>query len=105
MLSFFVGLIGVLIALIGWFGFESVIALIVGTALYIVETIIEWKNLNQGARVIDVVIFVIGAIIALIVKTPFYIGGMIALNIYSGITTLFSIPMIITQIKMFFKLK
>ena len=42
MLSFFIGLIGVLIALIGWFGFGSVIALIVGTALYIVETIIEW---------------------------------------------------------------
>jgi hypothetical protein len=105
MLSFFIGLIGVLIALIGWFGFGSVIALIVGTALYIVETIIEWKTLNPGAKVVDLVIFIIGAVIALIVKNPFYIGGMIALNIYSGVMALFSIPMIVTQLKMFFKLK
>ena len=105
MLSFFIGLIGVLIALIGWFGFNSLVLLIAGTLLYIVETIIEWKHLNRGSKVIDIVIFIIGAIIALIVKTPFYIGGMIAINIYSGVTALFSIPMIITQLKMFFRLK
>jgi len=105
MLSFFIGLIGVLIALIGWFGFNSLVLLIAGTLLYIVETIIEWKHLNHGSKVIDIVIFIIGAIIALIVKTPFYIGGMIAINIYSGVMALFSIPMIITQLKMFFRLK
>lgn len=105
MLSFFIGLIGVLVALIGWFGFDSLVALIVGTLLYVVETIIEWKNLNRGSKVIDIVVFIIGAIIALIVKNPFYIGGMIAINIYSGVTVAFSIPMIFTQLKMFFRLK
>ena len=103
MLSFFIGLIGSLIALIGWFAFDSIIALIIGVLLYVIETIIEWRNLNTGAKIVDIIIFIIGSIVALFIETPFYIGGMIAIAIYSGIMALLSLPMIIQQLKFVFR--
>ena len=103
MFSFFMGLIGSLIALIGWFAFDSIIALIIGVLLYVIETIIEWRNLNTGAKIVDIIIFIIGSIVALLIETPFYIGGMIAIAIYSGIMALLSLPMIIQQLKFVFR--
>ena len=97
-----IGLIGSVVALVGWFGFHSVITLIIGTVIYIIETIIEWKELNMGAKLFDILLFVIGSIIALIVKTPFYIGGMIAIAIYSAIISIITLPTIIKRTKEFF---
>ena len=103
MLSFFLGLFGVILSFVGWFGFKSFTMLLVGSLFYIIETIMEWKSLNIGAKFVDLIIFIIGSIVALIVKTPFYIGGMIAINIYSGIMVLFSLPMIVEQLKFILK--
>ena len=103
MVSFFIGLIGSVIALVGWFAFDSIISLIIGVSLYVIETIIEWKNLNTGAKVVDIIVFIIGSIIALFIKTPFYIGGMIAIAIYSGVLALFSLPTIIQQLRAVFR--
>lgn len=87
-MKFLIGFLGVLIALVGWFGFESLALLVLGTVFYIIETIIEWKYLNAGAKVVDVIIFGIGCAVALVLKTPFYVGGMIAINCYSAIVVL-----------------
>lgn len=97
-MSFIIGLVGVLIALIGWFVYESLPALIIGTVFYIIETVIERKKLNAGSKIIDVIIFVIGLVVALFIDEPLYVGGMVALNIYSAIMTAFSIPMFISGI-------
>lgn len=104
MISFLIVLIvlvGPIIALVGWFAFDSVIALIIGVLLYVIETIIEWRNLNTGAKFTDIIIFIIGSIVALFIETPFYIGGMIAIALYSGVMALFSLFMIIQQLKRF----
>jgi hypothetical protein len=45
----------------------------------------ERKNLTPGAKMTDFVIFGIGAVVGFIIKQPFYITGMIAINIYSGL--------------------
>ena len=92
------GIVGSLIALIGWFVFHSLPMLIVGTVCYIIETLLEWKSLNTGAKCVDVFIFGIGALIALFVKAPFYIGGMIALNCYSAFVSVISLPGLIMSI-------
>ena len=102
MFSFLLGLVGVLIAFIGWFGFGSIALLVIGTVFYIVETILESNNLNGGARLLDIIIFIIGSIVAIVLKMPFYIGGLLAINFYSALITLLSIPMCIGEVKMFF---
>lgn len=79
------GLLGAIVGLVGWFGFKSVLLLVIGTVFYLIETIIEWKNLNAGAKMTDVIIIIIGCIIGLFIKTPWYVCGMIAINIYSAI--------------------
>ena len=91
MISFAVGLIGAIVALVGWFGFHSLEALIIGTLFYVVESLIEWKKLNTNAKLLDLFVIIIGCVIALALKTPFYIGGMLAINIYSGITVILSL--------------
>lgn len=101
MFSFLIGLIGVLTALIGWFSYKSVTLLFVGTVLYLVETLLEWKELNANAKKLDVILFVIGSIVALFIGQPFYIGGMLVLNFHSAIMILISLPLIIKQITMF----
>lgn len=85
MLSMLIGVIGAIIGLVGYFYFQSVPLLVIGTGLYIVETLMEWKNLNPNSKVIDVVIFIVGGLIGMKLKVPFYVGGMIAINIYSAL--------------------
>lgn len=76
-------------ALIGWFGFKSVTLLIIGTGIYVIDTILRWQDLNAGAKLLDWSIFAVGCIVASFLKIPFYIGGMFAINCYSF---LLSIP-------------
>lgn len=100
MFSYFLGLIGSIIALVGWFGFHSLPTLIIGTICYFIETIIEWNELNSGAKAIDVIVFGIGCIIGAFIKSvPFYIVGLIAINIWSIIMSLITLPGIIAEIK------
>lgn len=95
-----IGLAGAVTALIGWFGFHSVIALFIGTALYIVETIIEWRNLNSNAKILDIVIFAIGSIVAVsFTSAQWYIGGMVAIAIYNLIISIIGF---VTMPKSFF---
>ena len=98
MISFAIGLIGALVALIGWFGFHSLFALIIGTALYVLETLMEIKELNGNAIGTDFLIFAIGAAIGFFMHIPFYIGGMIAIAIYNLIISIVSIPTLIAEI-------
>lgn len=100
-MSFLIGVVGVLISLIGWFGFHSLLLLILGTVFYIIETILEWKELNSGAKRIDLIVFCIGCLVSILIKTPFYIGGMIAINCYCAIMCLFSLPMYIKYLKLY----
>ena len=79
-----IGLVGAAIALAGWFGFQSIILLIVGTAMYIIETAMEWEALNSNAKALDIVIFAVGSIVSVIfTSVPWYVGGMVAIAIYS----------------------
>lgn len=102
MLSFMFGFIGAAISLIGWFAFHSLPLLIVGTLFYVIETIIEWRQLNAGAKTLDILIFGIGAFISLFLKTPFYICGLLALNIYSALVHALGLPSYIKMTKFFF---
>ncbi len=92
MISFLLGLIGAVIALVGWFGFHSIVLLIIGVGLYIIETVMEWQKLNANAKKLDIVIFAIGCIIAaLFTSAAWYVGGMVAIAIYSLITGVISL--------------
>ena len=97
MISYLVGLVGTVISLIGWFGFRSIAALIIGTCLYVVETIMEIKSLQPNALWFELGIFVVGCIVGSALKLPFYVGGMLAINIYSAIITLIGIPNFIRE--------
>ena len=104
MFASLIGLAGVLTALIGWYGYKSVLLLAIGTGLYLVETLMEWKNLNMNAKKLDLFIFAVGSVVALFINLPFYIGGMLAINFYSAVMTLFALPGLIAQIALFFKI-
>ena len=104
MFASLVGLAGVLTALIGWYGHKSVLLLVIGTGLYLVETLMEWKNLNINAKKLDLFIFALGSVVALFTNLPFYIGGMLAINFYSALMTLFALPGLIAQIALFFRI-
>ena len=92
MISFLLGLIGAVIALVGWFGFHSIVLLIIGVGLYIIETVMEWQKLNANAKKLDIVIFAIGCIIAaLFTSAAWYVRGMVAIAIYSLITGVISL--------------
>ena len=104
MLAFFIGLAGVLTSLIGWFGHKSALLLAIGTSLYFVETLMEWKTLNMNAKKLDLLIFAVGSVVALFVNLPFYIGGMLAINFYSALMTLFALPGLIAQKALFFRI-
>ena len=100
MFSYFLGLIGSIVALVGWFGFHSLPLLIIGTVCYVIETIIEWKKLNAGAKAFDLIVFGIGCIIGAFIKSvPFYIVGLIAINCWSIIMSLITLPGVIAEIK------
>ena len=104
MFASLIGLVGVLTALIGWYGHKSVLLLAIGTGLYLVETLIEWKNLNMNAKKLDLFIFVLGSVVALFTNLPFYIGGMLAINFYSALMTLIALPGLIAPIALFFRI-
>lgn len=104
MFASLIGLAGVLTALIGWYGHKSVLLLVIGTGLYLVETLMEWKNLNINAKKLDLFIFALGSVVALFTNLPFYIGGMLAINFYSALMTLFALPGLIAQIALFFRI-
>ena len=103
MFGFVLGLIGVLISLIGWFAFDSLLLLIIGTVCYVIESLLEWRELNAGAKFFDIFIFGIGCLIALFVKTPIYIGGLIAINCYSALMCVIGLPGFISQVSLCFK--
>lgn len=104
MFASLIGLAGVLTALIGWYGHKSVLLLVIGTGLYLVETLMEWKNLNINAKKLDLFIFALGSVVSLFTNLPFYIGGMLAINFYSALMTLFALPGLIAQIALFFRI-
>ncbi len=95
-----VGFIASILGLVGWFGFKSLLVLGVATAIYVLELLKKWKELNQGARVLILVWAVIGGIVSTFLKTPFYIGSMVAWNIESLVST---IPAVIMFFKLMFK--
>ena len=93
MISFWIGFIGAIIGVVGWFGFGSIWALVIGFAAYIIETIMERKELNRNAKLLDIVILAIGCIVGLFVKSvPFYVMGLIFINIYSLLMGLLGLP-------------
>ena len=94
MLSMLFGTIGSIIALVGWFGFKSFILLIIGTMGYIIETYMERKSLEKNAKILDIVIFILGCIIGLFLKIPFYVCGLIAINIYSLLVGVLSVGLL-----------
>ena len=104
MFASLIGLVGVLTALIGWYGHKSVLLLAIGTGLYLVETLIEWENLNMNAKKLDLFIFVLGSVVALFTNLPFYIGGMLAINFYSALMTLIALPGLIAQMALFLRI-
>ena len=93
MLSFLIGFIGAIIGVVGWFGFGSILALIIGFVAYIIETIMEKEELNSSAKLLDIVILAIGCIVGLFVKSvPFYVMGLIFINIYSLLMGVLGLP-------------
>ena len=84
MISFLIGLVGAIIGVVGWVGFGSIWALIIGLVAYIIETIMEKGSLNNSAIITDIFVFGIGCLIGLFVKSvPFYIMGLMFINLYS----------------------
>ena len=100
MISFLIGLVDAVVALEGWFVFKSVKLLLIGTILYIIETLLEWRELNTNAKKLDIVIFVIGCVVAAsLTLAPWYVGGMVAIAIYSLIVGAIGM---ISMLKFFF---
>lgn len=91
MASAIVSLVFAISAVVGWFGFKSVILLAAGTAVYLVDTMLHWKELNMNAKIVEFWIFAFGCIVAIFAKTPFYIGGMVSINIYECIVNGFTV--------------
>lgn len=91
-MAFLFGLIGSIVALVGWFGFKSVASVFVGTGLYLLETLLEWKDLNYNAKKLDILIVLLGCIVGLFIKrVPWYICGFLAINFYSFIISIGSV--------------
>ena len=44
MLAFWLGLLGPIVALVGWFGFHSLPALLIGTLCYVAEVLLECRR-------------------------------------------------------------
>jgi len=97
MLAFLVGAIGSAIGLIGWYYSGSIACLIIGVIAYIIETILEEENLTPKARQDVFVAFGIGALISVFRKVnPWYLGGMIGVNVWGGLLTIYGIIFYIT---------
>lgn len=95
MLVMLLSLIGSLLGVIGWFVKKSVVLLLVGFALTLVEMVTEWKNYNSGAKSLNIVLFIIGSIIGKFAHIPFWAGGLLALLIYDLIISIFGVAMLI----------
>ena len=99
MLSFFIGL-GSIIGVVGWFITKSFVFISVGLLCYLIETIIEWKNLSMSAKKTDIAILVVGCIAGLFIKSiPFWLSGIIALLCYSALLGVFSVFVFILSVK------
>lgn len=90
-----VELLGSVIALVGWFGYHSTQLLLIGTVGYLIYLIAQWRNLNSNAKGLEVFIFIVGSIVFLIRHKPFWIGGLVALNIYSLIMSVITVIVLI----------
>lgn len=103
MLSQLLGFVGVLVSLIGWFKYKSILLLVIGTGLDIIETLLEWKSLNVNAKKLELRIFIIGCIIGVFLDIPFYVGGMLAINFYFALVSVLTLPTLVSEIVMFIK--
>ena len=90
MISMLIGIAGLFVSFIGWFAYRSVTMLIVGSALYGIETVLGlfFGELKFGSLWVDVGSFAIGAFIAKFTKYPMWIGGLLGLNFYSLVMTI-----------------
>lgn len=92
MISALIGGIGALVGVVGWFGFKSVIALVIGFIAYLIESYMERDSLNANAKTLDIIIIVVGCIVGIFVKSvPFYVMGLIFINIYSLVVGAFGL--------------
>lgn len=86
-----IGAVGGIVALVGWYALHSIWLLIVGTVLYILETVVNWKKLTVKAKITDIIIFFTGSIIAIYTSTSWYIGGMLAISMYNLFVSIMSV--------------
>ena len=92
MKSLLIGGLGTLVGLIGWYAYHSTICLILGVIAYAIETILEEDSLNGFAKIDIFVAFGVGAAISLIRKTaPWYVGGLLGINIWGAILLILSL--------------
>ena len=106
MIASALGTICAFIGIIGWFLSRSVIYLIIGVIGYITETFFEWDNLDGIAKIDFLTAFAIGAFISQIRKVnPWYISGMLAINIWSLATGFLGLVLIPIINKLFLKSK
>lgn len=101
MLEIILGAIGSLTSLIGWFGFRSILCVVVGTALCCIVTIMQWKDLTPRSRKMDLVFFLIGSAVGIIFTSApaWYVCGMLGIAIYNVIVAIFSIVMLLSLSK------
>lgn len=98
-ISYILGWGSPFIALVGYFTSDEPLTLIIGLIMYLMELGIEWKRLNAGAKFVDGLIFVVGSIVSVFLGKAFYIGGIIALEVYSLVVSVISLPETISLAK------
>ena len=93
MLGVVLGLIGPLTSIVGWFGFHSLVCVIIGTALCIILTLLQWKDLNRNARRMDLVSFLVGSVVGILAKKApaWYICGMLGISFYGLFVNLLAV--------------
>lgn len=92
MLSFLVGAIGAIIGLVGWYSSQSIVCLILGAIAYAIESVLEEDKLTSKAKVDLYIAFGIGAVFVPIRgANPWYIGGLLGINLWNGVLTIFGI--------------
>ena len=100
MKSMLIGVLGILVGLIGWYAFHSPVCLIIGAIAFAIETILDEDNLSDHAKVDILVAFGVGAVISIIRKTnPWYIGGLLGINIWSAILLILSLLILLPSLK------